>query len=228
MTPGIRPLVAGNWKMNGTGGALNELLRVGRGFMSGLETETDALVCVPATLVSRAHQTVRDTPVAIGGQDCHAAESGAHTGDISAEMLKDAGATHVIVGHSERRADHGETDTQVRAKAEAAWRAFADRAVATQTGCAMALQFALVTPRMGTWKARFSFRPLRQNELVGSEFASWNSGTRFVVNSPESQNWAAQNAGDINSKRAQYWREWNNQGAAERAMQTLNPEDGRM
>jgi triosephosphate isomerase (TIM) len=123
MTPGIRPLVAGNWKMNGTGASLGELLRIGHGFMRGLETETDALVCVPATLVSRAHDAVRDTPVAIGGQDCHAGESGAHTGDVSAEMLKEAGAAFVIVGHSERRTDHGETDADVQSKAEAAWRA---------------------------------------------------------------------------------------------------------
>jgi triosephosphate isomerase len=123
MTPGVRPLVAGNWKMNGTSASLGELLRIGKGFLRGLETETDALVCVPATLLSRAFEAVRDTPVAVGGQDCHAAESGAHTGDISAEMLKDAGASHVIVGHSERRTDHGETDADVRAKAEAAWRA---------------------------------------------------------------------------------------------------------
>lgn len=123
MTPGIRPLVAGNWKMNGTGASLAELLRIGKGFMQGLDTETDALVCVPATLLARAHEAIRDTPVRVGGQDCHAEESGAHTGDVSAEMLKDAGASHVIVGHSERRADHEESDADVRAKAEAAWRA---------------------------------------------------------------------------------------------------------
>ncbi len=118
-----RPLVAGNWKMNGLGDALAELRSIANGFMSGLDAETEALVCVPATLLSRAAQSVAGTPVRVGGQDCHAAESGAHTGDISAEMLRDAGASHVIVGHSERRTDHGETDAAVRAKAEAAWRA---------------------------------------------------------------------------------------------------------
>ncbi len=123
MTPGIRPLVAGNWKMNGTGASLNELRAIGHGFMTGLDAETDALVCVPATLITRAAEVLKTTPVKVGGQDCHAGESGAHTGDIAAEMLKDAGATHVIVGHSERRTDHGETDAAVRAKAEAAWRA---------------------------------------------------------------------------------------------------------
>ena len=91
--------------------------------MSGLDAETEALVCVPATLLARAAEILASTPVQLGGQDCHAKASGAHTGDISAEMLKDAGATHVIVGHSERRTDHGETDAIVHAKAEAAWRA---------------------------------------------------------------------------------------------------------
>lgn len=123
MTPGIRPLVAGNWKMNGTGASLGELRAIGEGFAQGLDIVADALVCVPATLVSRAADVAACTPVAIGGEDCHARESGAHTGDISAEMLKDAGASSVIVGHSERRTDHGEDDATVHAKAEAAWRA---------------------------------------------------------------------------------------------------------
>ncbi len=123
MTPGIKPLVAGNWKMNGTSGNLAELHAIGHGFMSGLETETDSLIAVPATLLARAASVLATTPVRCGGQDCHASPSGAHTGDISAEMLKDAGASSVIVGHSERRTDHGETDADVRAKAAAAWRA---------------------------------------------------------------------------------------------------------
>ncbi len=123
MTPGIRPLVAGNWKMNGTSASLAEIVAIGNGFMSGLETELDALVCVPATLLGRASDILNRTPVKSGGQDCHAQENGAHTGDISAEMLKDAGASFVIVGHSERRTDHGESDAVVNAKAQAAWRA---------------------------------------------------------------------------------------------------------
>lgn len=123
MTTGIRPLVAGNWKMNGTSASLAELRAIGHGFMSGLDAETEALICPPATLLSRVVEILATTPVKVGGQDCHAGESGAHTGDISAEMLRDAGASHVIVGHSERRTDHGETDAMVLAKAEAAWRA---------------------------------------------------------------------------------------------------------
>jgi triosephosphate isomerase len=123
MTPGIRPLVAGNWKMNGTSASLTEAVAIGSGFARGLEAETDALLCVPATLLARVSEALRAGAVKTGGQDCHAAESGAHTGDISAEMLKDAGASFVIVGHSERRTDHGETDAVVNAKAAAAWRA---------------------------------------------------------------------------------------------------------
>jgi triosephosphate isomerase len=123
MAPAIRPLVAGNWKMNGTSASLDELRSIAHGFARGLDAEADALVCVPATLLSRASDVLRGSPVASGGEDCHADESGAHTGDISAEMLKDAGATFVIVGHSERRTDHGETDRVVHDKARAAWRA---------------------------------------------------------------------------------------------------------
>ncbi|MGN6583892.1 MAG: triose-phosphate isomerase [Rhizobiaceae bacterium] len=123
MTPGIRPLVAGNWKMNGTSAALPELRAIADGFTGELEGKADAVLCVPATLLARAADILRTSPVKTGGEDCHSAISGAHTGDISAEMLKDAGAAFVIVGHSERRADHGETSRDVHEKAEAAWRA---------------------------------------------------------------------------------------------------------
>ncbi|TWG99111.1 triosephosphate isomerase [Mesorhizobium sp. J18] len=123
MTPGIRPLVAGNWKMNGTSASAAELHAIGNGFMSGHDVEVDALLCVPATLLARASEILKATPVKTGGQDCHPAESGAHTGDISAEMLRDCGASFVIVGHSERRTDHHERNKDVAAKAAAAWRA---------------------------------------------------------------------------------------------------------
>jgi triosephosphate isomerase (TIM) len=109
--------------MNGIGASLDELRRISQGFMSGLDAETAAVICVPATLLSHASEILSRSPVQSGGEDCHQAASGAHTGDISAEMLKDAGAHYVIVGHSERRTDHRETDKQVRGKAEAAWRA---------------------------------------------------------------------------------------------------------
>lgn len=120
MTPSIKPLVAGNWKMNGLSSGFGELRTMRDAALEGLDADTDMLICVPATLISRAVEIVKGSPLRIGGQDCHANDSGAHTGDIAAPMLKDAGATYVIVGHSERRVDHGETDETVRAKALAA------------------------------------------------------------------------------------------------------------
>ena len=112
-----RKLAAGNWKMNGTGPALAELESLAHTFP---DPSVDILICPPATLLHRASQTVHHTGIAVGGQDCHAATSGAHTGDLSAEMLKDAGANSVILGHSERREDHGEQNEDVRAKARTA------------------------------------------------------------------------------------------------------------
>jgi triosephosphate isomerase (TIM) len=116
------PLVAGNWKMNGLSVSRAELAKIIAG-SEGLAGKTELMVCPPATLVAGFATAALGSQVAIGGQDCHSDASGAHTGDISAEMLADAGARAVIVGHSERRADHHETDAQVRAKAQAAWRA---------------------------------------------------------------------------------------------------------
>ncbi len=119
----IKPLVAGNWKMNGMVDSLSELSSMIAGFDADLAGKLDLMVCPPATLTRAAARLALNTPVMIGGQDCHAEDSGAHTGDVSAPMLADAGATAVIVGHSERRVDHGEDDGTVRAKAEAAMRA---------------------------------------------------------------------------------------------------------
>jgi triosephosphate isomerase (TIM) len=119
----IRPLIAGNWKMNGLKASLAEFEAMLAG-ASEVAAKADLLVCPPATLISAFADKARGSKtLAIGGQDCHPKASGAHTGDISAEMLADAGASAVIVGHSERRADHGESDALVRQKAEAAWRA---------------------------------------------------------------------------------------------------------
>jgi triosephosphate isomerase len=120
MTARPRPLVAGNWKMNGLKASLPELAAIRDGVMAGDFGRAEAAICPPATLISLAVELVKGSGLAIGGQDCHATANGAHTGDISAPMLKDAGATYVIVGHSERRTDHHETSAQVRAKAEAA------------------------------------------------------------------------------------------------------------
>lgn len=112
-----RKLAAGNWKMNGLGADLDEV----RALVSAHPApRSEVLICPPATLLSRMAAIAGAGPLRLGGQDCHAAAAGAHTGDISATMLADAGASHVILGHSERRADHGETDAEVRAKAEAA------------------------------------------------------------------------------------------------------------
>jgi triosephosphate isomerase len=121
---GIRPLVAGNWKMNGLSASLAEALRIqerlgGR----GPAAVADVMICPPATLIAALAGQAAGSRLLVGAQDCHWAERGAHTGDIAAEMLKDAGAEAVIVGHSERRADHGERSAEVRRKVEAAHRA---------------------------------------------------------------------------------------------------------
>lgn len=109
-------LAAGNWKMNGLGRDLSEI----RALISAMGTPScEVLICPPATLIDRMRILADETALQVGAQDCHAQASGAHTGDISVAMLADAGATYVIVGHSERRADHGETDALVQAKTDA-------------------------------------------------------------------------------------------------------------
>jgi triosephosphate isomerase len=123
MTPDVRPLVAGNWKMNGTRDSLDQIKAIAQGVMVPLSEKVEALICPPATLLYVATALATDSPLAIGAQDCHQAQSGAHTGDISAEMIADCYGTYVIVGHSERRIDHAETDHMVRAKAQAAHQA---------------------------------------------------------------------------------------------------------
>lgn len=120
MTPDVTPLVAGNWKMNGTRASLNEIKAMAEGVKGALSEKVEALICPPVTLLYVSTALCDDSPLLIGAQDCHDKVSGAHTGDVSAEMIADCFGTHVIVGHSERRTDHGETDALVRAKAEAA------------------------------------------------------------------------------------------------------------
>jgi triosephosphate isomerase len=117
-----RPLVAGNWKMNGLKQSAAEFEKIIAGSRNRAD-KADLLICPPATLLMTFADLACASKVAIGGQDCHHAASGAFTGDIAAEMLADAGATSVIVGHSERRTIHRETDADVHAKAKAAWRA---------------------------------------------------------------------------------------------------------
>ncbi|MGE0563866.1 MAG: triose-phosphate isomerase [Pseudolabrys sp.] len=122
MAASLRPLVAGNWKMNGLRASSAELGKIIAG-ASAVSGKTDLMICPPATLISDFAHAAKGSPVSIGGQDCHAQAAGAFTGDVAAEMLKDAGASAVIVGHSERRTLHKETDADVNAKAIAAWRA---------------------------------------------------------------------------------------------------------
>ena len=113
-----RKIAAGNWKMNGTSAALTELEAIA----AGLPTQhPDVVICPPAPLLFRAVEASAQSGLSIGAQDCHPQNKGAFTGDISAEMIADTGAGYVIVGHSERRADHAESDRDVRAKAQAAW-----------------------------------------------------------------------------------------------------------
>jgi len=119
----LRPLVAGNWKMNGLSASLGEIETIAAGYDAALRAKVELAICPPATLLDRAARIVARAGIALGGQDCHEKASGAHTGDVSAEMLADAGASYVIVGHSERRSDHGESDAATRAKAEAGLRA---------------------------------------------------------------------------------------------------------
>src|SRR5258707_362482 len=123
MTPGVRPLVAGNWKMNGLSGSLAEIDALRKAVDEGESGSAELLGCPPATLIAQAALRIGRSDLSLGGQDCYTQVSGAFTGDISAPMLKDAGAAYVIVGHSERRTYHHETDELVRAKAEAALKA---------------------------------------------------------------------------------------------------------
>lgn len=153
MTKLRRPLVAGNWKMNGLRASLAEIEAIARGYDAELRERVDLAICPPATLLAQAAAIAAKAQIALGGQDCAVAASGAHTGDISAEMLEDAGADYVIVGHSERRADHGETDALVREKASAALRAG-------------------LTPIICVGEARAEREGGREQEVVGAQIAS--------------------------------------------------------
>ena len=120
MTPDVRPLVAGNWKMNGLSASLVEIEAMLKAADAGETGKAELAVCPPFTLLAQAAWKLKGGTMTLGGQDCSAEASGAFTGDIAAGMLKDAGATYVIVGHSERRTLHRETSAEVRAKANAA------------------------------------------------------------------------------------------------------------
>lgn len=120
MTAAVTPLIAGNWKMNGLNASLSEVQKLAGLLTTGDAPRCTVAICPPATLLAALTQLAAASGIVTGGQDCHPAPSGPHTGDISAMMLADAGAQFVIVGHSERRLDHGETDILVRRKAQAA------------------------------------------------------------------------------------------------------------
>jgi triosephosphate isomerase len=119
---GPRPLVAGNWKMNGSLAMLKEP-RLLAAMLKDVKLKAEVMVCPPALILRRVKSVLKGSKIRVGGQDCHWNPAGAHTGDVSAEMMKEAGCTAVIVGHSERRADHGETDEVVQKKAKACQRA---------------------------------------------------------------------------------------------------------
>jgi len=123
MSNKIKPLIAGNWKMNGFNADLDQIEAVAAAMAAHDGGNCDVLICPPATLVAGASALCAKSEVMIGGQDCHVMENGAHTGDISAAMLADAGAQYVIVGHSERRREHSETDGIVRLKSASAIKA---------------------------------------------------------------------------------------------------------
>jgi len=122
MSNKVKPLIAGNWKMNGFSADLGQIEEVVRALGARHDPACDVLICPPATLVAKASELCAQSRVMCGGQDCHVMEKGAHTGDISAAMLADAGAKYVILGHSERRSEHSETDGLVRSKAATALR----------------------------------------------------------------------------------------------------------
>ncbi len=115
-----RPVIVGNWKMNGLARSEKEITALTTRLMRAKGVQADVVICPPATLLPLFRPLVKGTPLSLGAQDCHAKPGGAHTGDLSAPMLKDAGAKWIIVGHSERRTSHGETDDDVKAKAHAA------------------------------------------------------------------------------------------------------------
>ena len=116
----MRKLIAGNWKMNGLRSDGLALARALAGRVAAGPPGCDLLICPPATLLAAAAEAIAGSGIGLGGQDCHPRPQGAHTGDISAAMLRDAGCSHVILGHSERRTDHHESDALIRAKVKAA------------------------------------------------------------------------------------------------------------
>jgi len=170
MTPEIKPLVAGNWKMNGLTADLGELTAMDAGFTPQLQKAIDLLICVPATLLFQASEIARTTPLSIGAQDCHANASGAHTGDVSAAMIEDAGGSAVIVGHSERRTDHLESNETVLAKANA--------------GLAQGLQTIVCIGETEAERKAGSTLEVLKSQLAGSLPEEWSSGEVIIAYEP--------------------------------------------
>jgi triosephosphate isomerase len=176
-----RPLIAGNWKMNGVSASLAEAKAVAAGIGA---TSARVALCPSATLVAQMAWTLKDSDVLVGGQDCHPDASGAHTGDVAAEQLADAGVKLVIVGHSERRADHGETDALVAAKTQAALRAGLEPIVCV--GETLEQRNAGETLAVVTGQVRGSLPA----ELAGKAFSVayepvWAIGTGLTPTTPE-------------------------------------------
>ena len=165
-----RRLIAGNWKMNGrTGDGLAHARSLAERATASAPS-AELLICPPATLLRPVAEAVAGSPVALGGQDCHPEPSGAHTGDISAEMLADVGCRYVIVGHSERRAEHGESDAMVRRKAEAALRA--------------GLVAIVCIGETETERMRGEAKPVVERQLLGSLPDSAGPGTIVIAYEP--------------------------------------------
>jgi triosephosphate isomerase len=179
--PAPTPLIAGNWKMNGLAGSLDEALAVAAG-LGGIGARV--ALCPPATLVDRMARALKGSSVLVGGQDCSPEEAGAFTGDVSSQMLADAGARLVIVGHSERRAGHGETDAIVAAKTRAALRGGLEPIVCV--GETLEQRKAGDALKVVTGQVRGSLPP----ELQGAAFAVayepvWAIGTGLTPTTPE-------------------------------------------
>ncbi len=170
MTPGIKPLVAGNWKMNGVLASLSELQLLNSGFSVELQSKIDMLVCVPASLLFPASDATKSSAVQIGAQDCHKNLSGAHTGDISVEMISDVGGSAVLVGHSERRTDHHETNAVVLEKAK--------------TALAHGLQTVICIGETEAEKRVGTTLDVLKSQMAGSIPDAWEKGEMIVAYEP--------------------------------------------
>ena len=170
MTPEIKPLVAGNWKMNGTTSDLTQLSEMISGYNETLQDKIDLLICTPATLLFQASEMTKDSKLQIGAQDCHQQDSGAHTGDTSTAMIADTGSKSVIVGHSERRTDHGESSEIVHAKAKA--------------GLEQGLQTIICIGETEAERKSGKTLDVLKEQMIGSIPDDWNNAEMVVAYEP--------------------------------------------